>query len=96
MHRNTKILSAGTVFYIHYYPLSEKNNKGEPIEMSLGWHVGEFDGIRYFFKEGGGGGYHCEMRVYPANGIGTVIMVNCTNFSSKKYLNTLDRAFLSN
>jgi len=71
----------------------QKNHKNEPIEMSLGWHVGNLDGVQYFYKEGGGGGYHCEMRLYPSIGIGTIIMVNRTNFSSKKYLNDLDKAF---
>jgi len=67
----------------------QTNRAGEPIPMSLGWHVGEIDGSVYFFKEGGGGGFHSEMRLYPARGLGTVVMVNITEFDSHAFL---DRA----
>jgi D-alanyl-D-alanine carboxypeptidase len=73
----------------------QSDNSGNPIEMSLGWHIGYLNGSKYFYKEGGGGGYHCEMRIYPSQKTGSVIMVNCTNFNSTKYLNTLDGLVLS-
>lgn len=73
----------------------QKDNAGDPIEMSLGWHIGNLKDIRYFYKEGGGGGYHSEMRIYPSQGIGSVIIVNRTNFNSKKYLNTIDDVLIS-
>ncbi len=72
----------------------EKNIKGDLIKMTLGWHVGDVQGIKYFFKEGGGAGYHCEMRVYPGKGIGSVIIVNKTMFNSNKFLNRIDKEFL--
>jgi CubicO group peptidase (beta-lactamase class C family) len=72
----------------------QKNSAGEYVDMTLGWHVGDLEGMRYVFKEGGGGGYHCEMRIYPTKGIASIIMVNRTSFNSKKYLHTLDREFL--
>lgn len=34
--------------------------------MTLGWHLGKTNGIAYYFKEGGGGGFHSEMRIYPS------------------------------
>jgi len=57
--------------------------------MTLGWHIGDNDKVRYFYKEGGGAGYHSEMRIYPDQGIASAIMVNKTNFNSKKKLNYL-------
>src|SRR6185295_18013186 len=48
------------------------------VPMTLGWHVGEANGRRYFFKEGGGGGFHCLMRLYPDRDLGTVLMTNAT------------------
>jgi len=72
----------------------QKNNVGEPVQMTLGWHVGDLNGTEYFFKEGGGAGYHCEMRIYPTQAVATVIMVNKTKFDSSKYLNVLDSDFL--
>jgi D-alanyl-D-alanine carboxypeptidase len=73
----------------------QPNNEGQPVGMTLGWHIGNLDGSLYLFKEGGGGGYHSEMRIYPSQRIATIIMVNATEFKSSEYLHTLDRAFLS-
>ena len=67
---------------------------GRPIPMTPGWHVGETHGVAYFFKEGGGGGFRCEMRIYPAKGVASVVMVNSTGFNSTKFLNHIDRTFL--
>ena len=68
---------------------------GRPIPMTLGWHIGETNRVSYFFKEGGGGGFHSEMRIYPTKGIASVVMVNSTEFNSTKFLNRVDRAFLA-
>ncbi|MBI3772537.1 MAG: beta-lactamase family protein [Gammaproteobacteria bacterium] len=71
-----------------------QNNSNKNIEMTLGWHIGDLAGIRYFFKEGGGAGFHSEMRIYPAKGVATVVMVNQTTFDTKKFLSDLDAMFL--
>lgn len=68
--------------------------KGQAIPMTLGWHVGETQGVRYLFKEGGGGGFHAEMRLYPTQGMASVVMVNNTQFDSKAFLHRVDSAFL--
>lgn len=72
----------------------QTDGAGRPIPMTLGWHVGETLGVAYLFKEGGGGGFHCEMRIYPTRSIATVVLANSTNFSSTGFLNRVDRAFL--
>lgn len=69
------------------------NNDGGLVNMTLGWHIGHNENIRYFFKEGGGGGFHCEMRIYPDQGIASVIMVNKTIFKPKKVLDSIDKGF---
>lgn len=71
-----------------------KTNSNVNIDMTLGWHIGTSAGTRYFYKEGGGAGFHSEMRVYPSKGIGTVVMANQTSFDSTRFLNTLDVEFL--
>jgi D-alanyl-D-alanine carboxypeptidase len=71
----------------------QANNAGEPIPMTLGWHIGEVNGVVYYFKEGGGGGFHCEMRLYPSLGIASVVMVNDTQFNSSQFLNRVDAVF---
>jgi D-alanyl-D-alanine carboxypeptidase len=72
----------------------QADGANEPIPMTLGWHIGGTDGEVYFFKEGGGGGFHSEMRLYLTKGIASVVMVNCTEFNSTKFLNRVDRVFL--
>jgi CubicO group peptidase (beta-lactamase class C family) len=66
-------------------------NSGRTIDMTLGWHIGRIEGRPYYFKEGGGAGFHCEMRMYPAQGLASVIMVNRTSFNSNRFLSRLDR-----
>ena len=62
--------------------------------MTLGWHIGEREGRRFFYKEGGGGGFHCMMRLYPGEAVGTVAMTNATGFDVGKLLDTIDASFL--
>lgn len=72
----------------------QTDGAGHPIPMTLGWHVGETSGVAYLFKEGGGGGFHCEMRIYPTSGMATVVLANSTEFSATGFLNRFDRTFL--
>jgi D-alanyl-D-alanine carboxypeptidase len=73
----------------------QKTTKGAPVAMTLGWHVGDRAGSRFFYKEGGGGGFHCLMRLYPgADGIGTIVMTNATGFDVNRLLDDVDRVFL--
>lgn len=73
---------------------SQQTSKGRTVPMTLGWHIGRLKGRRFFFKEGGGGGFHCEMRLYPEPGVGTVVMTNATGFDVKGCLNVVDPEFL--
>lgn len=71
----------------------QTTNNGDPIDMTLGWHIGYTNNTKYFFKEGGGAGFHSEMRIYPAQGIASVIMVNKTKFKPKAVLDSIDKTF---
>jgi D-alanyl-D-alanine carboxypeptidase len=74
--------------------MQQTDRAGRPIPMTLGWHVGKANSAAYFFKEGGGGGFHSEMRIYPAKTIASVVMANGTEFNSRQFLNRLDGTFL--
>jgi CubicO group peptidase (beta-lactamase class C family) len=78
-----------TLFY-----RSERTRDGTEVPMTAGWHVESVDGVRHFYKEGGGGGFHSMMRVYLDRGIGTVILTNATAFDVRTLLDVLDRRFL--
>ncbi|HXY53072.1 MAG TPA: serine hydrolase domain-containing protein [Nitrospirota bacterium] len=73
----------------------QKTNLGKYIEMTLAWHVGILDGIEYFYKEGGGAGFHSEMRVYPSKGLASVVMTNRTSFNSRSHLSNFDKMFFN-
>jgi D-alanyl-D-alanine carboxypeptidase len=78
-----------TVFYEPAHTLD-----GNEIPMTAGWHVSEGRGARHFYKEGGGGGFHCMMRLYREPGIGTVALTNATAFDVRHLLDVLDPRFL--
>lgn len=69
----------------------QRTSAGTPVPMTPGWHIGHTGNIRFHFKEGGGGGFHCMMRVYREIGIGTVVMANATGFDAKACLDAVDR-----
>ena len=56
--------------------------------------VGSLDGTRHYFKEGGGGGFHSMMRLYPDRGIGSVVIANATGFRARAALDEIDRLLL--
>jgi CubicO group peptidase (beta-lactamase class C family) len=72
----------------------QRTNDGRTVPMGLGGHLGARGGSRYWFKEGGGGGFHCLMRLYPEAGIGTVVMANATGCDVTALLAALDPWFL--
>lgn len=72
----------------------QQHNANGPIEMTLGWHIGTLDGVRYYYKEGGGAGYHSEMRIYPSKKIASVILTNSTGFNSRFSLSQVDSLFV--
>jgi D-alanyl-D-alanine carboxypeptidase len=69
----------------------QRLSSGAPVPMTLGWHIGELAGTRHYFKEGGGGGFHSMMRLYPDRGLGSVIIGNATGFRARQALDELDR-----
>jgi len=71
-----------------------RTRDGTEVPMTAGWHIGDVAGIRHFYKEGGGGGFHSLMRLYPDRGIGTVVLTNATTFNLKRLLDKLDGRFL--
>jgi D-alanyl-D-alanine carboxypeptidase len=73
----------------------QHTGQAKPIPMTLGWHIGDRDARRFFYKEGGGGGFHCMMRLYPGDGFGTVVMTNATGFDVAQLLDVTDPAFFA-
>ncbi len=72
-----------------------KTNSNKTTGMCLSWFKGELNGVEYFAHAGGGGGYYCEIRIYPDIKMGSVIFFNRTGMSDEKYLDKLDRFYVS-
>lgn len=68
----------------------QRSNGGATVPMTLGWHRGGTAVDPIYFKEGGGGGFHCLMRLYPRAGIATLIMANASGVDVHGALDTLD------
>lgn len=62
--------------------------------MALGWFTGKLNGERYVCHAGGGGGYYCEIRIYPELKIASALLRNKSSFSDQRLLNKLDIHFL--
>lgn len=58
--------------------------------MGLGWFTGTLNGQVYHTHAGGGGGFYCEIRVYPALQLASVLMTNRSGFSDERLLDKLD------
>ena len=65
----------------------QTDNRGRPLPMTLGLHVNTHKGFLY--KEGGGAGFHSELRIYPKANTAEVVMANSTGFHVKSFLNAL-------
>jgi CubicO group peptidase (beta-lactamase class C family) len=72
----------------------QRTRTGMVLPMTLGWHIENVDGARFFFKEGGGGGFHSMMRIYPSARVATVMMTNATRFDVWRCLAEVDRLIL--
>lgn len=69
-------------------------NSGKASGMSLAWYKGNLDGRSYACHAGGGGGFYCELRVYPGSGFGSAVFMNRSGFSDERFLDKVDAAFL--
>lgn len=69
-------------------------NNGKASGMSLGWFKGNLAGQSFAHHAGGGGGFYCELRVYPESGFGSAVFMNRSGFSDARFLDKTDAAFL--
>lgn len=73
---------------------SGMTNDGETVPYAMGWFHGTLEGEPYFAHAGGGGGYYCEIRVYPRLERASVIMFNRSGISDERYLDKVDHFFM--
>jgi D-alanyl-D-alanine carboxypeptidase len=68
-----------------------QTNDKRSTGMCLSWFCGQLNGVKYFAHPGGGGGFYCELRMYPEINRGSVIMFNRTGISNEKFLDKVDK-----
>ncbi len=79
------------------YFTQQKNNAGDDVETTLGWHIGECLGVKCFQKAGGGRGSCGNIRIYPDKDLATVFLLNKIETSEApifKFSDSLDKAFI--
>jgi hypothetical protein len=64
-------------------------NGGKATGMCLSWFKGIINGQTFFTHAGGGGGYYCELRIYPDKNLGAVILFNRTGMRDERFLDKL-------
>ncbi|GAB6283435.1 MAG: hypothetical protein STSR0008_22020 [Ignavibacterium sp.] len=73
---------------------NQKTKNGKTLDMCLSWFNGSLEGEQYYTHAGGGGGYYCEIRLYPQKKLASVIMFNRTGVSDERLLDNIDKFFL--
>ncbi|MFI5153285.1 MAG: serine hydrolase domain-containing protein [Chitinophagales bacterium] len=71
-----------------------KTNNGKSTGMCCSWFSGSLKGVEYFCHAGGGGGYYCEIRLYPLIKRGSVVMFNRSGMSDERFLDRVDQYFI--
>jgi len=88
---NSKLLDLKSIKLLFTENLT---NNGKASGMGLSWFSGKLNGFRYFAHPGGGGGYYCELRIYPELKMGSVIMFNRTGWTNERFLDKLDKHYI--
>lgn len=74
----------------------QKYNTNRIAKQTLGWWHGLVEGHKSYFHPGGGGGYSCEVRIYPESGTVRVMMMNKTQtFGDLKMFSEIDKLWLN-
>lgn len=63
--------------------------------IAISWFMGKMDGSSYFYHQGSGLGYVAEVRIYPKENIGSIILMNRSEYDALLMLNVLDSEFVS-
>ena len=79
---------SGIIF--SYPDTIEKMFTEQKSGMSYGWFTGKLNGERYVCHAGGGGGYYCEIRIYPDRKMASALLRNKSAFSDLRLLDKID------
>ena len=63
--------------------------------MAISWFMGEMNNVPYYFHQGSGIGYIAEVRIYPKEKFGSILLMNRTEYNALTKLNILDSEIIS-
>lgn len=63
--------------------------------IAISWFMSKMNNIPYFYHQGSGMGYIAEVRIYPDNNMGSIILMNRTKYNALLKLNILDAEFIT-
>lgn len=92
--KESSALIAGSYKKMLFTESRSTNNRS--TGMCLSWFTGRLNGHEYFTHAGGGGGYYCEIRIYPEKKMGSVVFFNRTGMSDERFLDKVDRYYFNN
>lgn len=87
---NSELLSAEFINKMFSKQISYKKTT-----MAMSWFVGEMNQKPYFYHQGSGMGYVAEVRIYPEEKIGSLLLMNRTEYDALEKLNILDKEYIS-
>jgi len=62
--------------------------------IAISWFMGKMEDTPYFYHQGSGLGYVAEVRIYPKEKIGSIILMNRSEYDALLILNVLDSEFV--
>ena len=87
---NSVLLSSDSIKKMFSKQISYKDKS-----MAVSWFMGEMNGVPYFYHQGGGIGYLAEVRIYPNEKFGSILLMNRSEYNTLSKLNILDGEFVS-
>jgi D-alanyl-D-alanine carboxypeptidase len=89
----------GLASYLQLYLSGEMFESSEKLKnmfteqkpgMAYSWFTGKLNGENYVCHAGGGGGYYCEIRIYPSLKIASAMLRNKSSFGDLRLLDKVD------
>lgn len=66
----------------------------DDTSIAISWFMGELNKRPYFYHQGSGLGYVAEVRIYPNENMGSIILMNRSEYDALSKLNILDAEFI--
>jgi len=87
---NSQLLSSDFISEMFTKQISYKDTT-----MAISWFMREMDGKTYYYHQGSGMGYVAEVRIYPQEKIGTLLLMNRTEYDALAKIKILDAEYIS-